>query len=122
MREFGDGPYWAQVSPDQEPEVALCRRGLCAARHTGWRGRGIGSIRFSIGKEARAVETEPGAVPNRGHDTLMLQQVLARPQWSGKPTGRGALTPLIWEHVNPYPALVAIFETRLLDPFCRIIR
>ena len=37
-------------------------------------------------------------------NTLMLQRVLARPQWSGKLTARdlSALTPLIGEHVNPY--------------------
>jgi TnpA family transposase len=37
-------------------------------------------------------------------NTLMLQQVLAQSQWSGKLTPRDlrALTPLIWEHVNPY--------------------
>ena len=37
-------------------------------------------------------------------NTLMLQQVLAQPHWPGKLTKRdlGALTPLIWEHVNPY--------------------
>ncbi len=37
-------------------------------------------------------------------NTLMLQRVLAQPHWSGKLTARdrGALTPLFWEHVNPY--------------------
>ena len=37
-------------------------------------------------------------------NTLMLQQVLTQSQWSGKITPRDlrALTPLIWEHVNPY--------------------
>ena len=37
-------------------------------------------------------------------NTLMLQQVLARPQWAGRLTARDrqALTPLFWEHVNPY--------------------
>jgi TnpA family transposase len=37
-------------------------------------------------------------------NTLMLQQVVAQPHWQGKLTARdlGALTPLIWEHVNPY--------------------
>jgi len=37
-------------------------------------------------------------------NTLMLQQVLAQPQWSERLTPRDlrALTPLIWEHVNPY--------------------
>jgi len=37
-------------------------------------------------------------------DTLMIQKVLAQPHWQGKMTQRdfAALTPLIWEHVNPY--------------------
>jgi hypothetical protein len=37
-------------------------------------------------------------------NTLMLQQVLAQPHWGRKLTPRdlSALTPLIWEHVNPY--------------------
>ncbi|MEO8127781.1 MAG: Tn3 family transposase [Bryobacteraceae bacterium] len=37
-------------------------------------------------------------------NTLMLQQVLAQPKWANKLTPRDltALTPLIWEHVNPY--------------------
>jgi hypothetical protein len=36
--------------------------------------------------------------------TLMVQKVLAQPHWQGKLTPRdyAALTPLIWEHVNPY--------------------
>jgi len=36
-------------------------------------------------------------------NTLMLQQVLAQPHWGRKLTPRdlSALTPLIWEHVNP---------------------
>jgi len=34
----------------------------------------------------------------------MIQKVLAQPNWHGKFTPRdyAALTPLIWEHVNPY--------------------
>ena len=37
-------------------------------------------------------------------NTLMLQQVLAEPHWVERLTARdlAALTPLIWEHVNPY--------------------
>jgi TnpA family transposase len=37
-------------------------------------------------------------------NTLMLQQVLAQPHWRQKlePRDLSALTPLIWEHVNPY--------------------
>ena len=48
-------------------------------------------------------------------NTLMLQQVLARPSWSEKLTARDlrALTPLIWEHVNPYGRFDLDMETRL---------
>jgi len=48
-------------------------------------------------------------------NTLMLQQVLAQPQWPGKITARDlrALTPLIWEHVNPYGRFELDMETRL---------
>jgi hypothetical protein len=37
-------------------------------------------------------------------DTLMIQKVLARPHWRQKlePHDLIAVTPLIWEHVNPY--------------------
>jgi hypothetical protein len=37
-------------------------------------------------------------------NTLMIQKVLAQPHWRGRLTPRdyAALTPLIWEHVNPY--------------------
>ena len=48
-------------------------------------------------------------------NTLMLQQVLTQPQWPGKLTTRdlGALTPLIWEHVNPYGRFELDMATRL---------
>lgn len=37
-------------------------------------------------------------------NTLMLQDVLAEPEWAGllAPVDRCALTPLFWEHVRPY--------------------
>jgi TnpA family transposase len=37
-------------------------------------------------------------------NTLMLQQILSEPYWKERLTARdlAALTPLIWEHVNPY--------------------
>ena len=37
-------------------------------------------------------------------NTLMLQIVLGKEHWQGRLTQRdlGALTPLIWEHINPY--------------------
>jgi TnpA family transposase len=37
-------------------------------------------------------------------NTLMLQQVLSQPHWTQRLLSRdlSALTPLIWEHVNPY--------------------
>ena len=36
-------------------------------------------------------------------NTLMIQKLLAQPHWQGKLTPRdyAALTPLIWEHMNP---------------------
>jgi hypothetical protein len=48
-------------------------------------------------------------------NALMLQQVLAQPQWSEKLTARDlrALTPLIWEHVNPYGRFELDTEARL---------
>lgn len=48
-------------------------------------------------------------------NTLMLQQILARPQWPEKLTARDlrALTPLIWEHVNPYGRFELDMEARL---------
>ena len=41
--------------------------------------------------------------------------VLVRPQWSKRLTARDirALTPLIWEHVNPYGRFELDMDTRL---------
>jgi TnpA family transposase len=48
-------------------------------------------------------------------NTLMMQQVLARPHWAERLTATDlrALTPLIWEHVNPYGRFELNMETRL---------
>jgi TnpA family transposase len=48
-------------------------------------------------------------------NTLMLQQVLARPHWGDRLTARDlhALTPLIWEHVNPYGRYELDMRTRI---------
>ena len=48
-------------------------------------------------------------------NTLMMQQVLARPHWAGRltPTDLRAVTPLIWEHVHPYGRFELDMETRL---------
>jgi len=48
-------------------------------------------------------------------NTLMLQRVLAQPHWNGKLTPRdlSALTPLIWEHVNPYGRFELDMNVRL---------
>ena len=48
-------------------------------------------------------------------NTLMLQQVLAQPHWTGRLTSTDlrALTPLIWEHVNPYGRFEIDMATRL---------
>ena len=48
-------------------------------------------------------------------NTLMLQQVLARPHWADRLTARDllALTPLIWEHVNPYGRFELDMDSRI---------
>jgi Tn3 transposase DDE domain len=48
-------------------------------------------------------------------NTLMMHQVLSRPHWAERltTTDLGALTPLIWEHVNPYGCFGLNMETRL---------
>ncbi len=48
-------------------------------------------------------------------NTLMLQQVLAQPHWQGRLTATDlrALTPLVWEHVNPYGRFELDMTTRL---------
>jgi len=48
-------------------------------------------------------------------NTLMIQKVLAQPHWKGKFTPRdyAALTPLIWEHVNPYGRFDLDMNSRL---------
>jgi hypothetical protein len=48
-------------------------------------------------------------------NTLMLQKILAQPHWKGKLTARdlSALTPLIWEHINPYGRFDLDMDARL---------
>jgi TnpA family transposase len=48
-------------------------------------------------------------------NTLMLQEVLAQPHWQGRLTATDlrALTPLMWEHVNPYGRFELDMTTRL---------
>jgi hypothetical protein len=48
-------------------------------------------------------------------NTLMLQQVLAQSDWQGRLTKSDfrALTPLCWEHVNPYGRFELDMTTRL---------
>jgi hypothetical protein len=48
-------------------------------------------------------------------NTPMIQKVLAQPHWLGRLTPRdyAALTPLIWEHVNPYGRFDLDMNTRL---------
>jgi len=49
-------------------------------------------------------------------NTLMLQRILERPHWAGRLTKEDlrALTPLIWEHVNPYGRYELDMESRLV--------
>jgi TnpA family transposase len=48
-------------------------------------------------------------------NTLMMQQILAKPHWEHrlKAVDYRALTPLIWEHVNPYGRYELDMEQRL---------
>ncbi len=48
-------------------------------------------------------------------NTLMVQQVLARPKWKSQPNARDfhALTPLFWGHVNPYGRFEPDMATRI---------
>ena len=48
-------------------------------------------------------------------NTLMIQKLLAQPHWQGRFTPRdyAALTPLIWEHVNPYGRFDLEMNSRL---------
>lgn len=48
-------------------------------------------------------------------NTLLLQQILAEPEWSGRMTDedRRALSPLFWTHVNPYGRFVLDMDSRL---------
>jgi hypothetical protein len=52
-------------------------------------------------------------------NTLMIQQVLSEPSWSGRLTTEDlrALTPLIYGHVNPYGIFRLDMNARLpIDP------
>ena len=48
-------------------------------------------------------------------NTLMIQHILGRAHWSGRltPVDLRALTPLVWEHVNPYGRFELDMEARL---------
>jgi len=48
-------------------------------------------------------------------NTLMIQQVLAGPEWHGRltPVDLRALSPLKWQHVNPYGTFTLNMHERL---------
>jgi hypothetical protein len=48
-------------------------------------------------------------------NTLMMQQVLAQPEWQGRLTivALRALSPLKWQHVNPYGTFTLNMQARL---------
>jgi hypothetical protein len=48
-------------------------------------------------------------------NTLMIQQVLAEPEWQGRLTAVDlrALSPLKWQHVNPYGTFTLNMQERL---------
>lgn len=49
-------------------------------------------------------------------NTLMIQKILSKPHWKGRlaPRDYAALTPLIWDHVNPYGKYEINMKTRLV--------
>ena len=52
-------------------------------------------------------------------NTLMIQQVLAEPAWRGRLTAVDfrALSPLKWQHINPYGTFILNMKERLpLEP------
>lgn len=48
-------------------------------------------------------------------NTLMIQQVMAEPEWHRRLTATDlrALTPLKWQHINPYGTFTLNMEERL---------
>ena len=48
-------------------------------------------------------------------NTLMIQQVLAEPEWRNQltPVDRRALSPLKWQHINPYGTFTLNMRERL---------
>ncbi|MFN0167935.1 MAG: Tn3 family transposase [Bryobacteraceae bacterium] len=46
---------------------------------------------------------------------LMIQQVLAEPEWAGRltPVDLRALSPLKWQHINPYGTFTLNMSERL---------
>jgi hypothetical protein len=48
-------------------------------------------------------------------NTLMMQRILNTPEWEARmtPTDFRAITPLVWEHINPYGRYELDMETRL---------
>ena len=48
-------------------------------------------------------------------NTLMIQQVLAEPEWQDRLTATDlrALTPLKWQHINPYGTFTLDMTARL---------
>jgi len=51
----------------------------------------------------------------KASNCMMIQKLMAQPHWQGKLTPRdyAALSPLIWEHVNPYGRFDLDMNTRL---------
>jgi len=48
-------------------------------------------------------------------NTLMLQEILAEPEWSAllTPANQRGLSPLFWQHVRPYGEVTLDLESRL---------
>ncbi|EGX60665.1 MULTISPECIES: Tn3 family transposase [Streptomyces] len=56
-------------------------------------------------------------------NTLLLQQVLAEPEWADKLTDedRRALTALFWSNINPYGTFRLAMDKRLELPLSSVV-
>jgi hypothetical protein len=82
----------------------------------------VGYMRVSSDSDRQSTDLQRDVLLSGGFwpknpyiNTLMIQRVLAQPHWQGRLTPRddAALTPLIWEHVNPYGGFELDMNTRL---------
>ncbi|MEU8118104.1 Tn3 family transposase [Spirillospora sp. NPDC049024] len=93
------GGGWCGWCTRSSPSRRCVRR--CGARRSGWSAR-TPSASEELEMTVLCLRILQAALVYI--NTLMLQDVLAGPEWSEllKPADRRGLTPLFWQHVQPY--------------------